>query len=657
DITGEKRARQQLKGREEQYRAVFNTTTDGMALWTSNGELVDVNPACCALHGMTKEQLLKAELTEFVPPESMPILMNLMANVREGKSYKDEAVATHKDGRVFYLDVRGEPVEFRGEPHILLILRDISEPKQSEQELRKSEDRLRATIEAALDCVVSMDEQGRIIEFNPAAEKTFGYRRSDVLGKPLAETIVPEQYRARHHAGMQRYLETGEGSFLGRRIELSALRADGTTFPMEIAIDVANGVEGKIFISYIRDITERKQAEEERTRLETQLRQAQKMEAIGHLTGGIAHDFNNILTGIMGYVVMAQEWEERHKDDKLQRYLERAQKSGQRARDLIQQMLTFSRGQRGEPRALSMRPYIKESVKLLDSSLPSSIEISVNCADNVPRVMIDPVHIGQVLMNLCINARDAMDGNGQLEIGLRQVSCDSSCICASCHKPLTGDYVEVWVRDTGPGMAPEVVDRIFEPFFSTKEVGKGSGMGLSTVHGIVHEYSGHILVESRPGHSAKFSVMLPVSNHVPPGQDEADADIRSAILDKGLAGDILVVEDDNNVSEYMQDRLEDWGLNVTMCANGVEALARHALRDRPYDVYIVDYIMPKMNGLELSEKILAQHPRARIVMYTGYSENLSEKDVVAKGVYALMRKPVNDDALYDMLDKLLHKAH
>ena len=653
DVTQQKQAEKEIKIKEEQYAAVFNTTSDGMALWTTNGELVDVNPACCALHGMNKEELLKAELTEFVPPESMPILMNLLANVRQGRSYKDEAIATHKDGRIFNLDVRGEPVTFKGEPHILLIIRDISEQKQHEEDLRKSEDLFRATVEAALDCIVSMDEQGCIIEFNPAAEKTFGYRREEVVGKSLAEMIIPERYREAHIKGMQRYLAGQKGPYMGQRIEIEAMRADGSTFPVELAIDVADAAEGKIFIGYIRDITEHKHAEEERIRLEAQLRQSQKMEAIGHLTGGIAHDFNNILTGVMGYVAMAQEWEEKHPDDKLNRYLKRASKSGTRARDLIQQMLTFSRGQRGEPRPLQLTPLVKETIKMLESTLPSTMEIHFEANDKLPLMTLDPVHVEQILMNLCINARDAMEGNGILNISIQPVECTTPCICASCRESLSGHYLQISVKDTGMGISRNDIDRIFEPFFSTKDVGKGSGMGLSTVHGIVHEYDGHIVVQSEPGQGAKFCVMLPLNSGNISTETTVVAEEHPVLADSLLNGNVLLVDDDETVREYMQDRLENWGLSVTSHSNGITALQQFEQREQPYDLCILDYTMPKMNGLTLAENILECWPESKVILYSGYSEHLSEEDVLSKGIRALVRKPVDVDSFYKLLSEEL----
>ncbi|MGE5240260.1 MAG: PAS domain S-box protein, partial [Bacteroidota bacterium] len=524
DITKNKLAEQQLADREEQYRVMFNATSDGMALWTIDGKLVDVNQACCNLHGMTREQLLKAPLTEFVPPESMPKLMQLLATVREGRAYQDEAIATHKNGQVFHLDMRGVPATFQGKRHVLLVLRDITEAKKKEEELRKSE---------------------------------------------------------------------------------------------------------------------------------AQLRQAQKMEAIGHLTGGVAHDFNNILTAVMGYVAMAQERAAEQGDERLDKYLERALRSGRQARDLIQQMLTFSRGQRGEPRALALAPLIKESVKLMRSTLPSSIEFETDLDTAVPAVLLDPVQLEQVLMNLCINARDAMQGAGTLHIALARTA-PSDGVCTSCHQPVRGSHVELVVRDSGAGIAPEVVERMFEPFFTTKEVGKGSGMGLSTVHGIVHEHGGHVIVETAPGAGATFRVLLkPMSRaEGANGVEEAEPAGDTAEL-RRLNGRVLLVDDEPAVSEFMAELLESWGLDVVVKRNGVEAEALVADDPGRFDLVVTDQTMPKMTGLELARRLAQIRPELPVVLYTGYSERLTEELTRSAGIRALVTKPIDIAAFFTLVREIM----
>jgi signal transduction histidine kinase len=408
----------------------------------------------------------------------------------------------------------------------------------------------------------------------------------------------------------------------------------------------------KIFSVRAAAELERRHAAAARGRLEAQLRQTQKMEAIGHLTGGIAHDFNNILTGILGNIVMAREWQEGHGDERLRRYLERAQNSVQRARDLIQQMLTFSRGQHGEPRPLALSPLVGESLGLLKSTLPSSLEFTLESEQELPEVMADPVHIEQVLMNLCINARDAMQGSGRLDIALNTVDIAPDGVCASCRQPLRGRFVELAVSDSGPGISPEVAERMFEPFFSTKGVGKGSGMGLSTVHGIVHDGDGHILLDTQPGQGATFRILLPPLATAPDGAAEqtrregtGKAGDRAA-----LHGKVLLIDDDADVRAFMEDRLSSWGLEVGVCANAVEALDYFMDTESPFDLLVVDQTMPKMTGTEFAALVLERFPDLPVILCTGYSDDLTEARAQALGIRALVHKPIDDAGFYRLLE-------
>ncbi|BAV34202.1 histidine kinase [Sulfuricaulis limicola] len=524
DITERKTAEEALRASEERYHTTFNASVDGLALCTPDGRIMDANPAFCRLHGYTREELLAAESFQFVHPDSHLRCWAFFEAASAGHSLKSEARAKRKDGTIFDAEAHGVPVHYGDEPHLLLIMRDISE---------------------------------------------------------------------------------------------------------------------------------RKQAEAERIRLEAQLRQAQKMEAIGHLTGGVAHDFNNILTAVMGYVAMAQERVAAQGDEKLDKYLERALRSGRQARDLIQQMLTFSRGQRGEPRALQLPPLVKESVKLMRSTLPSSIEFNTSLDATLPAVLLDPVQLEQVLMNLCINARDAMQGAGQLHIALEKIAHRDG-VCTSCHQPVRGDYVELIVRDTGSGIAPEVVERMFEPFFSTKEVGKGSGMGLSTVHGIVHEHGGHILVETRPGTGATFRVLFrPMSQAEGKSGSEATESSTNAAEVRQLNGRVLVVDDEPAVGEFMGELLQSWGLEVVVKPNGADAEALFAENPQHFDLVVTDQTMPRMTGIELAQRLMARRPGLPVILYTGYTERLTDEQTRRSGIRALVTKPVDIGAFFGLVRDIL----
>jgi len=645
-----------LRRSEEQYRTIFDASVDAIVVWSTDGHIKDANPAFCSMLGYERDEIFSLGPGSFKPEDAPEQYEQFVDIVGTGRQFHLDVRARRKDGSCLEADVIGVPIEFEGERHMLTILRDVTERKEREAAVQRSEERLRATIESALDCIIGMDAEGMIVEFNPVAEQMFGHRREDVLGRPLAELIIPERHRSAHLGGLARFNRTGKGKYLGRRIEIEAMRADGSEFPVELAITAVQNPAGNLFIGYMRDITERKTAERDRNRLQDQLRQAQKMQAIGHLSGGIAHDFNNILTSIMGYLVLAQEREKSLDDPRLAKYLERSLRSGKRAQELIQQLLTFSRGQRGERRAISLKPLLKESVQLIRSTLPSSIELRTQVNVDVPSVMLDPVHLEQIFLNLCINARDAMGGRGTLIVSLGQTHLDND-VCTACRASFSGDFVELAVGDTGNGVPADILDRIFEPFFSTKETGKGSGMGLAMVHGIVHEYGGHIVVETEPGHGTVFRVMLPAIEDARAAGAASDDNSASAGLAKvRLRGHVLVVDDEPDVAEFMAELFTTWGTEATVASSAVHAKAMLDRDPTGIDLVLTDQTMPGMTGLELAKYTRTLRPELPVILYTGYSENVDRDAAAAAGIRAFLRKPVDVAELAKIVRELLPEA-
>jgi CheY-like chemotaxis protein len=359
----------------------------------------------------------------------------------------------------------------------------------------------------------------------------------------------------------------------------------------------------------------------------------------------------------MGYIVLASERTANAGDAKLGRYLEQARIASTRARDLIQQMLTFSRSKRGESRPLSLAPLIKESIKLLRPTLPSTLELRTELEADLPAVRADPVQIGQVLLNLCINARDATPSSGTIRVGLRSVD-SVDCRCSSCREQVVGDgFVELSVQDSGTGVAQPTLDRMFEPFFSTKEVGKGSGMGLATVHGIVHEHGGHVVVETALGRGTVFRVLLPVLAAEEAGT-KRDRPTRAAASRPRqlLDGKVLVVEDEEMVGEFMSDLLHSWGLQVVVKHDPVEAQDLFARDPARFDVVVTDYTMPKGTGLDLACRITGIRPGLPVILYTGYSDDLSDADVRRCGIHALVKKPLDPAAFLAVLRSCLPSA-
>lgn len=395
-------------------------------------------------------------------------------------------------------------------------------------------------------------------------------------------------------------------------------------------------------------------AEAKRRVLENRLRQAQKMEALGHLTGGIAHDFNNILTSILGYAVLAGEKAAAIHDPRVLDYLNQIRRSGEHARDLIRQMLTFSRGERGAPQPLLLTRLASDAVRLYRSSFPATVEFRLRSSSEPPPVMADPILLEQALMNLCINARDAMDNAGAITISVDELHT-ASAECASCRESAQGNWVALSVTDTGPGIPPEIQDRVFEPFFSTKEVGRGSGMGLATVHGVIHEYGGHVLLETAADMGTCLRLLLPASASgaatdrkvQPAGSAETPATEGS--------GRILVVDDEASVRAFMADLLGSRGYDVSLAASGAEAMEQ--LTIRPADLVITDQTMPGMTGLALAEMLRRERPELPVLLYSGHPEVLTAERLSNTGIRAVLDKPLEIDRLVEAIRDAMGTGH
>ncbi|MFM9887665.1 MAG: PAS domain S-box protein [Burkholderiales bacterium] len=634
DITDRKQAEQALRASEEQYRAIFNASVDGLVLRDEQLHVVDVNPAIERISGFQRDEIVGNGYTPFVPDDMREEADAHHRRALAGESVHFEARRRCKNGSVIDVELHDVPIQYRGKPHLLTIAREVTERKLVEHALRASEEQYRAIFEASVDGLVLFDTAGKVVDANPTFLAITAFSREETIGADFATFLPPDE---RSQCIERVFDPTLTGSPC--HTECRAVRADGTQFDAEVRTVAIQYQGGPHILSIVRDITRRKKAEAERAALEGQLRQAQKMEALGHLTGGIAHDFNNILMSIMGSITLAAERHSRFADEKVATYLDRALRSSERARDLIKQMLTFSRGQRGDPRPIRLGHLIEESVSLLRSTLPSTLELKTTVAADASLVLLDPVQVEQVLLNLCINARDATKASGVVSIGVRALSIDSS-VCSACRKPVAGTFVELSVEDDGIGIRPEMIERIFEPFFTTKDAGKGTGMGLATVHGIVHECGGHLLVDSVPGRGTTFRVLFPLHESAPGMLAHKDRQVDSGNVRATLSGHVLVVDDEEMLIELMRDLLEGWGLVVTTATNGIAALDAFAVDPSRFDLVITDQTMPRMTGFVLASELLSIRSALPIVLYTGYSDGLTEEQASAAGVKALLRKPV-----------------
>ncbi|MGH7304822.1 MAG: hybrid sensor histidine kinase/response regulator, partial [Candidatus Rokuibacteriota bacterium] len=477
---------------------------------------------------------------------------------------------------------------------------------RADARLRESEARKAATLEAALDCIVTIDHRGRITEFNRAAERVFGYRRADVLGQELAAALIPAAYQERHRSGLARYLETGHGQAIGRRLEVPAVRADGTEFPVELTITRLPSEGPPMFTGFLRDITERRQ-------LEDQLRQAQKMDAVGRLAGGVAHDFNNLLTIIIGRARFALE--RLGTGTPPRRDLDTIVAAATRAEALTRQLLAFGRRQMLKVQVLDLSQVVENMRRLLERTIREDVLIATTAAPGLARVMADPSQVEQVIMNLVVNARDAMPQGGRLTIEMSNVELDAP-YARTRPEVKPGAYVLLAVTDTGIGMDRATQARIFEPFFTTKAPGEGTGLGLATVYGIIKQSNGHIAVYSELGVGTTFKVYLPRAEQPPP-RSPAEAPAHAG----RATGTILLVEDEAEVLGLAHEILGSEGFTVLAARDPDEALLVAGAHGAAIDLVLTDVVMPTMSGPDLVERLRAARPDLRAVYMSGYAEN------------------------------------
>ncbi len=548
------------------------------------------------------------------------------------------------DGRSF--DTYVEPLFGRDRQIIgsVALALDVTDRRSAEEARTQSEARKHAILETALDAIVIMDHEGRVVEFNPAAETMFGYARSEVLGQPLADVIIPPHLRPMHQEGIARFLTTGEGPVLGRRIESVALRKDGSELPVELAITRIPLDGPPSFAGHIRDLTDRKQAESELRERDEQLRQAQRMEAIGTLAGGVAHDFNNILTAILGYTGLLKKMA---KDDGVHKAADVMEKAAKRGAVLTQQLLGFARKGKNESAAVDLAVLVEEVIALLQRTVDKSIVMHRTSSPASVVVLGDPGQLQQVVLNLAVNARDAMPDGGELTINTAIVVLDEDD-CRRRAGTSPGSYARLTVTDTGCGITEEVRRRIFEPFFTTKELGKGTGMGLAMVYGIVQNHGGTIGVRSEVGCGTTVEIYLRHAAEI----TAAEAPRRSGRAVPGT-GRILVVDDEEGVREVAADVLRSLGYDVTIATDGAAAVSRYRELADEIDVVLLDLAMPGMGGRECFRALKAINADVKAVLCTGYGFNVAAQQLLDEGVLGIVAKPYEIEQLSDAIARAL----
>jgi PAS domain S-box-containing protein len=558
--------------------------------------------------------------------------------------YETEGLRLRKDGSTFWASVVIEPIT--GDEGQIIgyskITRDVTDRKIMHEEIVQGRAKYQAIIETAADGIIVVNEHGIIQAFNRAAEIILGYAADEVINRNVA-IFVPEPHRSHHDRNISQFRQTGEIS-MGR--EVTGLRKDGSIFPIDLSIAKWHADGQCYFTAIVRDITARKESEEHLKLTLTRLHRAQKMEVMGRITGGIAHDFNNILQVMMGSLDLADAHAENNDD--LQRLLSTVRRGAQRAGRMTQQLLAFSRQQPLKPEEINVQEHMREAVDLFARTLRGNIYVEVDLPSDLWPIKIDVSQLDLAVLNIAVNARDAMPNGGTFKISARNATYQGLTIEQGNHG-LNGSYVVLNLSDTGAGIPPEVLPHVFEPFFTTKDIGKGTGLGLSQVYGFALQSGGVATVASKPGEGTSVTLCLPAHDREATGT--ATDDRREATTP--IKGTVLVVEDDADVAEVATRVLKNAGYAVALVEDASGALLALAAGARANLVFS-DILLPNgMNGITLAHKVRTLYPEIPVVLTTGYAEALANPE--ASGLLVL-QKPYSSARLLSVIDGALRNA-
>jgi PAS domain S-box-containing protein len=626
EVRDRKKAEESLRASERRFNVAFRANPGMLSISTlKEGRYLEVNDGFCETTGYSRDEVLGRTEEELKTWARQGHREQMIQSLQEQGALRDyEAVFRRKEGKMFVGSLSAEIIDLEGEPHLLTISVDITDRKRAERDRK----RMTTALEQAAEGILVTEADGTVRYANPAVSAASGYPSEKIVGtnisilrSPMNNRGIVEEIKGKLNEGL-----AWKGRLINRR-------KDGTLYEVETTVSPVRGQSGRIlsFVFVERDVTNE-------VRLEKQLRQAVKMEAIGTLAGGIAHDFNNILMAMMGYTQLAKNT--LPQESKAANDLAEVMRAGSRAKDLIHQILTFSRQTEQERRPMEIQLVLKEVLKLIRASIPSAIEIRSDVDGNAGCVMADPSQIHQVIMNLCTNAYQAMrERRGVMNVGLNHeyLHEDSPTIKQLNIPP--GTYLRLSVSDTGHGMTQEILERIFDPYFTTKEPGKGTGMGLAVVHGIVTSLGGGITVTSEKGRGTTFKVYLPQCANV--AEPET---VESGSVVEGQAR-ILYVDDEKQLAELGKRIFESLGYSVVAETDPHRALA--VFRERPdeFDLVVTDLTMPELTGVEFMRELLTLREDLPVLLCTGYSDTLTAAKARKLGFKNLLRKPVSAGSL------------
>ena len=607
-----------------------------------DGRILYWTTGCERLYGWSRKEALGKIVHELLRTKYPLPRSELVAKLRNEGSWQGEIEHQKKDGSV--ASVSSLWVARKAEDGVIhSVLQnnsDITGLRRAQDEIARREAHLRSILDTVPEAMVVIDENGSVTSFSVAAAQLFGYRPDEVIGQNV-KMLMPEPYRAEHDGYIDRYLNTGEARIIGYGRVVKGLTKDGAIFPMELAVGEARSNGQRLFTGFIRDLTSRQKMEEE-------LRQAQKMEAIGQLTGGLAHDFNNLLTVITGNIEMM---EATLKESNQSELLKEAQDAVQDGAKLTGQLLAFGRRQPLNPKPTDVALLISNFSELLRRTLGESVELNIRVTGSGHLSVVDAPQLQNALLNLAINARDAMPRGGKLTIEISKARLDADY--AQMYPDIrTGRYVLIAVTDTGDGMTEEVRQRAFEPFFTTKPTGAGTGLGLSMVYGFVKQLGGNIQLYSELNKGTSIRIFLPRAEDVQTNEELTQGAADRGAMPRG-AETILVVEDDARVRRVTTARLRSLGYEVIEADNGTAALALLSAHPRVAMIF-TDVVMPGgMNGDELAEAALAARPDVKVLFTSGYAEPAVARQGL--GVGAWLKKPYTAAELAEKMREILRQ--
>lgn len=619
---------------ETSYRAIFDAANDAIFIHDiQTGEFLDANRKMCEMYGYTPEELrclTVEDLSVGEPPYTNEVALEFMTKAANGEPQLFEWRAKGKSGRVFWVEVNLQRALLGGKDRLVAIVRDITRRKQAEEKLREQA----TLLDHARDAILVRDLDDRLVYCNHSAATLFGWTANEAVGKSARELLYQKD-QAQFEVAKQELLRTGEWSG-----ELLLTAKNGAKINVDSSWTLVRDEDNqpKVVLVIDTDITDKK-------RIEKQFLRAQRMESIGILAGGIAHDLNNVLSPI----VMALEvLRMKYVDQESQIWLKLLQASAERGASMVKQILSFARGSEGKHVILQAKHLITDVVKILRETLPRSVDVQFDLPSDLWTICADPTQLHQVLMNLCVNARDAMPGGGSITIKAKNISIDENYVRKNL-EARAGDFVEITVADTGTGIDADLIGRIFEPFFTTKDIGKGTGLGLSTALAIVKSHGGFINVHSEAGKGTAFAVCIPASR-------EAEEEPLSRVFDdlpKGRGELVLVVDDEEAIRQITRSTLETFGYRVLLAGDGTEALAIYEANRDDIKVVVTDMMMPVMDGEATARALGKLTPGVRIISVSGLVDEAKVPDAVGAGVQMFLQKPYTAEELLTAIAEVL----